>query len=376
MLPVLSALFIILKIIIAFSLLILIHEFGHFIVAKKSGVWVVEFGLGLPPRIFGKKIGETIYSINALPIGGFVKLHGETYGEEVKYPDRAFTKKSKLTKIAITLAGIVMNFVLAVICFGILFFVTGIPGKNDLVITDISANSPAQKAQIMKKDVIQKINGKEVVSDQEFITEIQNNKGKEISLVVKRNNELISFNLTPRENPPAGEGALGVSFVQIQETYYPPLVERPFVSAWWGIKQTADISKAVVFGLGSTAQTVSTGQAPKDLHGIVDIIAIMKRIAELGTLQLIAYIGLFSVNLAIVNIIPFPPLDGSRIALVIVEWITRKKMSAKLEERIYLIGFIVLIGLTILMTTKELPALIRSGSLDNYADQILNQSQK
>src|SRR6266446_7449854 len=122
----------IIKVVVAFSLLIILHEFGHFIIAKISGVWVEEFGMGLPPRIFGKKIGETVYSLNWLPIGGFVKLHGETSSDQVVYPDRAFTNKKPLTKIAITLAGIVMNLILAVACFAIVYVIMGIPGKINL----------------------------------------------------------------------------------------------------------------------------------------------------------------------------------------------------------------------------------------------------
>src|SRR3989304_7001965 len=124
--PVITILIIAVKVIVAFSALILIHELGHFIVAKKSGVWVEEVCLGLPPRIKGIKIGETLYSINWLPFGGFVKLHGETAEDVVVYPDRAFTNKNKLTKIAITVAGIVMNFILAVACFAVVYSITGI----------------------------------------------------------------------------------------------------------------------------------------------------------------------------------------------------------------------------------------------------------
>src|SRR6266404_7838512 len=111
----LSIISIIILVVIAFSLLIMIHELGHFVVAKISGVWVEEFGLGLPPRSFGKKIGETVYSLNWLPIGGFVKLHGETSSDQVVYKDRAFTNKKPLTRILITVAGIVMNFILAIV---------------------------------------------------------------------------------------------------------------------------------------------------------------------------------------------------------------------------------------------------------------------
>lgn len=372
MLPVILILFTVLKIVGAFSVLILIHEFGHFITAKLSGVWVEEFGLGLPPRIFGKKVGETIYSLNLLPVGGFVKLHGETTSDEVIYPDKAFTNKKKLTKIFITLAGIFMNFVLAIFSFAVIFWVLGIPGKTDLTITGVSDKSPAAVTGIQKGDVIEKVNEKIITSDGEFKDEIAKFKGKEVDLTLKRNGSDITLKVTPRVNPPQGEGSLGVEFADVQESYYPPIWQKPFISVWWGLKQTIEITKLTIFGLGNAAGSVAHGEAPKGVSGPVGILAIFKLVSELGILPLMNLVGVISVNLAVINLIPFPPLDGSRVALVVVEWITRKKMTAKMEERVYLIGFIVLIGLMILITSHEIPALVKSGGIDKYANSLLN----
>ena len=373
MLPVFTVLIVAIKVIAAFSVLIILHEFGHFIVAKRSGVWVEEFGLGLPPRIFGKKIGETVYSLNWLPIGGFVKLHGETSSDEVVFPKRAFTKKKPLTRIAITLAGIVMNFILAIVSFAIIYFVLGIPGNTNIKIISVSQNSPAAAAGIQPNDLITKVNGTKVVTDTAFVAEISKFKGQKVDLTIERNKETLIDTIIPRLNPPVGEGALGVEFRVDEAIYFPPIWQRPFVSAWYGVKQTWDLSKAVVFGLGGAAQSVSKGQAPKGVVGPLGLIAIFKQFADLGLLPIINLIGVVSVNLAIVNLIPFPPLDGSRIALIVAEKLTKKKMTPKLEEKVYLIGFAVLIGLMILITSHEIPALIKSGSLTKYADTLLNQ---
>jgi regulator of sigma E protease len=372
MLPVLSILFLIFKVIIAFSILIMIHELGHFIVAKRSGVWVEEFGLGLPPRIIGKKVGDTIYSLNWLPIGGFVRLHGETSSDQVVYPDKAFTNKKPLVKIAITLAGIVMNFILAIICFSILFFVSGIPGKVDLTILKVYPNSPAEMIGLQPDDIVSKVNGVTLKSDDDLKNEVSKFKGQSVSLEIIRDHKNIALNITPRTNPPAGEGSMGIQFGDVQEYYYPPIIQRPFVSVWYGVKQTFDLSKAVVLGLGNAAHSVSQGQSPEGLSGPVGIIAIAKRIAELGILALVNLVAVISVNLAIVNLIPFPPLDGSRIALIIAEKLTKKKMTPKLEERVYLVGFAVLIGIMILVTSHEIPALIKAGGFDKYADTLLS----
>lgn len=370
---VITILIVAVKVILAFSALIIIHEFGHFIIAKISGVWVEEFGMGLPPRIFGKKIGETVYSLNWLPIGGFVKLHGETSSDEVVYPDRAFTNKKPLTRIAITLAGIVMNLILAVVCFAIVYSFLGIPGKINIQISKINEKSPAEVSGLMKGDIVQKVNNKEIINDSEFISEISKFKGQNVELTLLRDKKEVKVDITPRLYPPAGEGSLGIEFSDNQEVYFPPVWQRPFVGAWYGMKQTLTLCKAVIFGLGSAAQSVSHGQSPKGLTGVVGIFALFVEFAKLGVLPLINLVGVISVNLAIINIIPFPPLDGSRIALIIIEWITKKKMTAKLEEKVYLVGFVILIGLTILITSHEIPSLIKSGSVSNYANTLLNQ---
>src|SRR6266404_3372418 len=182
----------IIKVVVAFSLLIMIHELGHFVVAKISGVWVEEFGLGLPPRIIGKKIGDTVYSLNWLPIGGFVKLHGETSSDQVVYKDKAFTNKRKSTRILITIAGIAMNFLLAVVCFAIVYGISGIPGKVDIEIMSISPNSPAQVAGILKGDIVEKVNNIEV-TDANFTSEVGKSKGKETSIELLRNGKTIDI---------------------------------------------------------------------------------------------------------------------------------------------------------------------------------------
>src|ERR1035437_773871 len=140
------------------SILVLVHELGHFLVAKHAGIKVEEFGFGLPPRLIGKKIGETIYSINALPFGGFVRLYGEQDEEGVKNFKRSFLHKSKKTRASVVIAGVIMNFILAIVAFAIVYFFTGIPrDTGKLSVIDVSPSSPAQTAGIVVGDVITKI---------------------------------------------------------------------------------------------------------------------------------------------------------------------------------------------------------------------------
>src|SRR3972149_1883860 len=205
MISVLTILIVAVKVIIAFSILILVHELGHFLVAKKTGVWVEEFGLGLPPRIWGKKIGETLYSINLLPIGGIVKLHGEEEGDAVTDPNRSFLGKRKLTKVAITIAGIVMNHVLAIVAFGIVYSVSGIEkGVFDVKILNVSSNSPAEYGGAKVGDIIKKVGDKDVTSVNQFKGLVDESKGKQIKVQVLRDENGQSatkvVSMTPRLN--------------------------------------------------------------------------------------------------------------------------------------------------------------------------------
>jgi regulator of sigma E protease len=144
---------------IVLSILVIVHELGHFFAAKKSGVLVEEFGIGLPPRAWGKKIGETIYSINWIPLGGFVKLHGEVGEEKIKYPNRAYVNKGALTRIWIALAGVLMNLLFAILCFSIVYTVTGIPKSREtgqVRIEEVISGSPSEEVGLAAGDIVQK----------------------------------------------------------------------------------------------------------------------------------------------------------------------------------------------------------------------------
>lgn len=364
------------------SVIVLIHEFGHFIVAKKSGVWVEEFGLGLPPRIWGKKIGETLYSINALPIGGFVRLHGESLEEGLSAtnPKRAFVNKSKKIRIAVALAGIVMNFILAVVCFSLVYSITGIDREiGPIKLTDISENSPAKEAGLLPDDRIITINGQTITSTAQVQQIVADNLGKELNFVIERPNEettqTLTISLTPRVNPPEGQGAVGIAFsASGVETYYPPLWQRPFVGAYYGIKSTFELSKAVLGGFAQISSDVSQGQAPEGIVGPVGIFAVIAEFFKsYGLLAVVNLTGIISLNLAIFNLIPFPPLDGSRVLFVLLESIVGKKRLPKIESISQQVGMILLLVLFVVLTGSEIPKLIKAGSLSGFVEGLMPQ---
>src|SRR4030042_5275604 len=194
--------------ILVLSVLVLAHEFGHFIVARKAGILVEEFGFGLPPRLIGKKIGETIYSINALPFGGFVRLHGEQDENGIKNPKRAFLNKSKKTRTLVIIAGVIMNFLLAIVAFAIVSSFSGIPRDTGMLkIIDVAAGSPAQSAGIIVGDIVTKIGGSPVTSSDDFISKTSALKGKKTVFEIQRGSvgkeSLVKATLSPRENHPA-----------------------------------------------------------------------------------------------------------------------------------------------------------------------------
>ncbi len=360
------------------SILVIVHEFGHYIVAKKNGIWVEEFGFGLPPRVFSKKIGDTIYSVNALPFGGFVRLHGEMTEEpnlasgQVFKKDRAFINKSLWVKTAVITAGVIMNFLLAIVAFGIVYSYTGIPRDiKEVKVLNISTNSPAQLAQILVGDIVKKVDGQEVKSVAEFISKIEDKKGKKVKLEIDSSGDeaIRIITITPRTNPPAGEGPLGVSITNT-ETYFAPVWQRPFYGAYYGTKEAIFWGKNVAKGFVGIFTDLFHGKSPKDVSGPVGVFAVTTEVAKSGILPLINLLGIISVNLAILNIIPFPALDGGRLLFIIIEAIFGKKIAPKFESVVHSVGMIILLVAILAITFKDIRGLISAGSISGFLNNM------
>jgi len=343
------------------SILVLVHEFGHFIVARKNGVWVEEFGIGYPPKIFGKKVGETLYTINLLPLGGFVRLHGEQTEDGVTKPDRAFINKSKKVRFAILSAGVVMNFLLAVFCFAIFYSFSGIPRETDkVIISGTIPNSPAEQAGIKADDVILTIDGIKLTSIDVFTALVNERKGKEVVLSILSQKEVREVNITPRIDVPSNEGPMGVIITQT-EIYFPAIWQRPFLGISQGFSDAFYWGKQVIVGLYTMVLNLFKGQTPKDVAGPIGIYAMTSEVAKIGLLPLINFIGVFSVNLAVVNFLPIPALDGGRFVFIVVEKILGKKVVPKVEAAIHGVGMALLLTLMLVITVVEIKRLIMSG---------------
>ncbi|OGD33213.1 RIP metalloprotease RseP [Candidatus Azambacteria bacterium RIFCSPHIGHO2_02_FULL_45_18] len=344
--------------IIVLAILILVHEFGHFIIAKRAGLVVEEFGFGFPPRIFSFKKGDTIYSINLLPLGGFVKILGED-GKEGQ-SSKSFASKKPGVKSLITVAGPLMNFLLATALLTIGYNI-GLPTAIDetnaaqardigIQIIAISPSSPAEKAGLILGDQIVKFDAmelKEISSLQEYI---KKEADKIIRLTVNRSGELKELDVLARKEPPKGEGAMGVVLAKVGTVSYPW-----YESIWRGIKSAFVVTWEIIRGLaGLLKNLLFAGKIPKEISGPVGIAVLTRQATDLGTIYLLQLIAIISLNLAVLNLMPFPALDGGRIVFFGIEKLKGSRVSPKIENAVNAAGFVLLIALVLLITYRDI----------------------
>ncbi len=341
--------------VLALSILVLVHEFGHFIFAIKSGIKVEEFGLGLPPRIWGKKIKGTIYSINWLPLGGFCKLYGED-GEGKG--NNAFNNKKPWQKFIVVIGGVLMNLLLAILIFTIVYLIIGVPMETDKVkIVAVAENSPAMEAGIKEGDWIKSVEGTEISKGHELIKLVDNKKGEKINLLVGREGAEETIILDVRENPPENEGRLGVAISNMEMEkikwyeFYKGIGAGFREAYYWG--------RIIVSGVVGMLSQLFSGSVPKDVSGPLGIYEATSSIKNnQGMLAVIHFFGVVSVNLAVVNILPLPALDGGRLLFIIYEMITKKKAKQSFEIIVNNIGMIFLLGLIFLVTFGDIVRMI------------------
>jgi len=348
--------------ILVLGILILAHEWGHFIIARRSGLTVEKFGFGFPPRIFSIKRGETLYSINLLPLGGFVKILGED-GSELENP-KSFSSKSVGIRSLITISGVFMNFLLAALLLVIGFYI-GLPqiidkdnealAKNvEIQIVAVSNGSPAEKSGIKMGDVIKYVkseNKNVAINEISTLQEnINNSKGKEIILAIERGKEMLEINAAPRINPPKGEGALGIALAKTGVIFYPW-----YKSLWLGIKSAFIISWEIIKGFESLFKNlITSGKIPQDISGPVGIAVLTNQAATLGFIYLLQLVAIISLNLAVLNLIPFPALDGGRLLFLGIEKIKGSKVNPKVENAVHSVGIVLLLALVILITYRDI----------------------
>jgi regulator of sigma E protease len=327
--------------------LIVLHELGHFLLAKKFGVKVEEFGIGYPPRIFGKKIGETLYSINLLPFGAFVKILGE---EERLDDPRSFNKKPIWQRALIVLAGVVSFWLISFLIFS--FLPTGV------TVSVVQGNSPAALSGLVEGDIIEEIKvdnrGYSIFKIEEAQRIINQNRGKGINLIVLRGKEKKEISVIPRISPPPGEGALGIglSYGPSQRNY--PIYQIPIK----GFLRTTEFTFEVIKGWVSAISNILKGRPTNvQVMGPVGIFSLSAEILKLGTKYFLLFLSLISIYVALFNILPIPALDGGKLLFLGIEKIKGKPVNPKIEQKITAVFFALFIVLAIWVTIKDITKL-------------------
>jgi len=368
--------------IIFLALLILAHEFGHFLAAKKSGVRVEEFGIGYPPRLFGfyqeegkkkfvlgqKKVksDSTIYSFNLLPFGGFVKIFGLD-SQERKKEKGSFFDVSFSRRAIILLAGVLANFLIAWL-FLALAYNLGKPiiasqGVSPVYLKDVKPritqvfpHSPAAEAGLKMGDIIlaiklpEKKSWLKIEKSQDLIAFLKESKAKKVQLKIKRRKEILEKSVLVRENPPENQGPMGIALADVG------LEKLPFLLSFW--QAAKDIFYFTLL-IGKTINQLvkilfSQGKIIEGVVGPVGIVIFGAQFAKASFAYLLSFIGLLSLNLAILNLLPFPALDGGRLLFLFIEKIRRKPIPLKVENAINSLGFLLLIVLMILITFRDI----------------------
>lgn len=347
--------------VIILGLLIFVHELGHFLMAKRAGMKVEEFGFGFPPRIFGVKRGETIYSINWIPLGGFVKVLGED-GEAAE-DSRSFAAAGFWPRFRVLVAGVVMNLILAWLLFFISLAIFGTPldvgegtelgparikSESQITVIQIQEKSPAQEVGFKSGDVVVSIDDQKFSSIADMVAYTENHAGESVTYLLKRGEQELQFEVTPRVDRGVGEGPVGFVPAQIAVVTY-PFFEALKLSFIAFFSRTVGILIAfwhLISGL------LATGQLAQGIAGPVGIAVLTRDFINLGLVYLLQFTAVLSINLAIINGLPFPALDGGRVLFLIIEKIRGAK-SKKWEQVANTVGFLLLLLLMVLVTFRD-----------------------
>ncbi|HBU27649.1 TPA: RIP metalloprotease RseP [Candidatus Uhrbacteria bacterium] len=344
------------------AVLVLAHELGHFAVAKWSGMRVDEFGIGFPPKLFGVKRGDTEYTVNLIPLGGFVKIHGES-GEERGDP-RSFASKPLFKRFLVLIAGVSMNVLLAWVLLSI-GFMTGLPTAIDggdftggdvrdeqVQITYVLPGSPADTVGLVLGDRVLSVNGQSAIdADQTRSLIGLAQDGEELEIAIARNGQtdpiLVTVAPTQIEE---GLIAIGTQLTTVGFVSFPP-----HLALVHGATSTANMVALTARGFWDLIGRLISGQGlGMDVSGPVGIAVLTGEVADMGFVYLLNFAAVLSVNLAILNILPFPALDGGRVFFLLIELVRRKPVTPKIEASVHAAGFALLMILVVLVTYKDI----------------------
>lgn len=347
----------VLEFIIAFGVLVFLHEFGHYLTAKLFHIQVEEFGFGFPPRLMKLfQFHETTFSLNWIPFGAFVRPKGEN---DPSVPG-GLAAANPWVRLLVLFGGPLMNLATGVLLFSLVFTQVGAPDLSKVLIVDVTKGSPAETAGIKANDILQKINGTQVTSTDQLSTLVHNNQGKDITITLLRNGQPVEVHAIPRVNPPQGQGSLGITMSNpVQQMSW--LQSIPYAANITYQQGRQLISLPVMLIRGQLSPQEGRLVGPKGIYDIYS--AAQTRDQQEATaanqpapavgLNTLGFLATISVALGFTNLLPIPALDGGRILFVLPEILLRRRVPAEYENMIHLIGFTALILLMIYITTQD-----------------------
>jgi regulator of sigma E protease len=332
------------------GLLVFVHELGHFITAKLSKVQVDEFAFGFPPRLLSIQRGETRYSINSIPIGGYVKMAGE---EDPSQP-RSFASKRARTRLLILCSGALMNALLPIFLFSLAFTIPQKIDVGDVTVDEVAEGSPAAQAGLQQGDIIRSFDGHKISNQGDLIYQIQLHLGSEATMVVEREGVSRTVSLVPRWNPPSGQGPTGIT-TELNNISHSSQSYAP----WRAVPKAAGTYGDTMVLLKNEVESWFKGRHP-EVSGPVGIADLTGQVAKGGPSPIFSFTAILSINLAIINLLPIPGLDGGRIFFILLEKVRGgKRISPQKEGLAHLIGFAILILFIVMVSYFDVTRIVK-----------------
>ena len=342
---------------LTFTLIIAVHEFGHYLTARLLGMKVLEFAFGFPPRVAAVRHAGIDYSLNAIPFGGFVRILGQddfSIRQAGEGQPGSFTSKPWWAQAIVLAAGVTMNMVLALVVLTIAFTTGTTASTGDIRVIEVAPDSPALQAGIQIGDIVRAIDGREVTRSNDLVNYVRSqarlNPDQEVTIELERNGRPIpAVRAVPRAEPPEGEGPLGIRLEEVQGPIAVGLPEA--------FQQALSLSGQVIAQIAELpGQLIAprTSDGTPSVGGPIEIFRVTGQVAQFGLPTFLKLVGVLSVNLAVLNIVPFPGLDGGRLFFVLLGGIFRVRLSAQAEAAVHAVGFLLLLLLLVVISIADI----------------------